>query len=181
MRLYPPAWLIARSVEAEGETLSGHPVRKGSMVFFSPFVSHRNPAYFPDPERFDPDRFTPEAVKARPRYAYFPFAGGPRQCIGDAFARMEAKIALAVLLSTVRPGPRSRSPHRPVALGDPASDPRGHDAGVCSQVAVVSPGSTARGNGSTARGEVNRAAPGSAAHRVLRVRPVFCARRLGDL
>ena len=99
MRLYPPAWLIARSVEAEGETLSGHPVRKGSMVFFSPFVSHRNPTYFPDPERFDPDRFTLEAVKARPRYAYFPFAGGPRQCIGDAFARMEAKIALAVLLS----------------------------------------------------------------------------------
>jgi len=68
-------------------------------VFFSPFVSHRNPAFFPDPERFDPERFSAEAGKSRPRYAYFPFSGGPRQCIGDAFAKMEAKILLAVLLS----------------------------------------------------------------------------------
>lgn len=98
MRLYPPAWLVARSVEEEDE-LSGFPIKKGAYVFFSPFVSHRNPAFFPDPERFDPERFSAEAVKSRPRYAYFPFSGGPRQCIGDAFAKMEAKILLAVLLS----------------------------------------------------------------------------------
>lgn len=112
MRLYPPAWLIARSVDEDDE-LSGFSVKKGSYVFFSPFVSHRNPKYFPDPERFDPDRFAPEAIKSRPRYAYFPFAGGPRQCIGETFAKMEAKILLAVLLSrfTLR-----IDPDHPIAL-----------------------------------------------------------------
>ncbi|MGB1699006.1 MAG: cytochrome P450, partial [Nannocystaceae bacterium] len=112
MRLYPPAWLIARSVDEDDE-LSGFPIRKGSYVFFSPFVSHRNPTYFPDPERFDPERFSPETIKSRPRYAYFPFAGGPRQCIGDAFAKMEAKILLAVLLSQFT---LEIDPDHPIAL-----------------------------------------------------------------
>lgn len=96
MRIYPPAWLIARSVERE-DVLCGHVVEAGSQVFYSPYVSHRDPRWWPDPERFDPERFAPEAVKGRPRYAYFPFSGGPRQCIGDNFAKMEGKIALAVL------------------------------------------------------------------------------------
>jgi len=97
MRIYPPVWLIARSVEEDDE-LCGCRVRAGSQVFYSPYLSHRDPRYWPDPERFDPERFDPALVKTRPRYAYFPFSGGPRQCIGDSFARMEAKFALAMLV-----------------------------------------------------------------------------------
>lgn len=71
-------------------------------MLLSPYVTHRHPGFWDNPEGFDPDRFLDEHVKARPRYAYFPFAGGPRQCIGNAFALMEATIIVAMVVQRYR-------------------------------------------------------------------------------
>ncbi|MFY0584100.1 cytochrome P450 [Cystobacter fuscus] len=96
LRLYPPAYALSRKV-VEDDTVCGYQVLGGSSVDMSPYVTHRLPEFWPDPERFEPDRFTPEKVAARPRYAYFPFLGGPRQCIGNNFALMEGTLILATL------------------------------------------------------------------------------------
>jgi cytochrome P450 len=101
MRLYPPAWVIGRRARAEVQ-LDGHRIPAGSIVVLSPFVTHRDPRWYPEPLRFDPDRFTAEASAERPRYAYFPFGGGPRVCIGEGFARAEARLVLATLAQRVR-------------------------------------------------------------------------------
>ncbi|MGH8723040.1 MAG: cytochrome P450, partial [Burkholderiales bacterium] len=96
MRLYPPVWVVDRNTIAE-DVIGGHRIRKGTLVMLSQYVTHRHPAFWPEPERFDPERFAPEAAKARPRYAYFPFIGGPRMCIGAQFAVTEAMLILACL------------------------------------------------------------------------------------
>ena len=101
LRLYPPAWLFARKA-IEADEIQGYRIPKGSTVFVCPYVTHRHPGFWENPEGFDPDRFLPAAVAARPRYAYFPFAGGPRQCIGNSFALMEATIILATTLQRYR-------------------------------------------------------------------------------
>ncbi|MGW6705284.1 cytochrome P450 [Streptomyces sp. NPDC054956] len=97
MRLYPAAPTIGRSSVAAAE-VDGHTIPAGADVILSPWVTHRHPRYWPDPERFDPDRFTPEAEAARPRYAWFPFGGGPRACIGQHFSMLESVVALAMIL-----------------------------------------------------------------------------------
>jgi cytochrome P450 len=96
MRLYPPAWAIGREPKEDFEAF-GYRVRGGhkSVVLMSPWITHRDARFFPDPERFDPDRWTPEAEAELPRYAYFPFGGGPRKCIGEGFAWMEGVVVLA--------------------------------------------------------------------------------------
>jgi cytochrome P450 len=94
MRLYPPAWAMGREAVADFE-LAPYRLPAGTTVLMSQFVTHRDARFFPDPERFDPERFTPEAKAARPRFSYFPFGMGPRQCIGEAFAWMEGILALA--------------------------------------------------------------------------------------
>lgn len=94
LRLYPPAWTIARQV-AEDTELHGYVIPKGSPIVMSQYVTHRHPDFWDDPERFDPGRFTPERVAQRPKFAYFPFGGGPRICIGNNFALMEAHLLLA--------------------------------------------------------------------------------------
>jgi cytochrome P450 len=109
MRLRPPVWLIARSV-TEDDVLAGTRVPGGTVVFFSPWVVHRNPRLWDDPLAFRPERFTAEACEGRHRYAYFPFSGGPRMCIGDAFARMEAKIILGTLARRFRVVPAGPAP-----------------------------------------------------------------------
>jgi cytochrome P450 len=96
MRLYPPAWIIARNAQRNFE-LRGYRIPKGTLVITCQYISHRDPRFFPDPERFDPERFTPEAIAARPRYAYYPFGGGSRVCIGEGFAMMEGTLLLATL------------------------------------------------------------------------------------
>jgi cytochrome P450 len=98
MRLYPPAWIIEREALAE-DRLGGYRVRRGSVVAMSPFMLHRNPRYWDRPHEFDPGRFSPARAAARPKYAYLPFGGGPRLCIGNAFAMMEAQIILAMVVS----------------------------------------------------------------------------------
>ncbi|WP_407836761.1 cytochrome P450 [Streptomyces sp. DSM 116496] len=97
MRLYPAAPVLGRRSVAAAE-VDGHTIPAGADVIVAPWVTHRHPGYWPDPERFDPDRFTSEAEAARPRYAWLPFGGGPRACIGQHFSMLESVIALAMLL-----------------------------------------------------------------------------------
>jgi cytochrome P450 len=96
LRLFPPAWMFARQAIADDEILGFH-VRAGSMLALSPYVTHRDPAFWEQPYRFDPDRFLPERKKQHHRYAYFPFGGGPRLCIGRDFALTEATLILAMI------------------------------------------------------------------------------------
>ncbi|MEL6181082.1 MAG: cytochrome P450, partial [Myxococcota bacterium] len=95
MRLYPPAWITGREVR-EDIHIGGVFISKGSQVIMSPWVVHRDPRFFPNPEAFDPDRWATD--RKLPRYAYFPFGGGPRVCIGNHFAMMEAILVMAVVM-----------------------------------------------------------------------------------
>ncbi|WP_328961186.1 cytochrome P450 [Streptomyces virginiae] len=97
MRLYPAAPVIGRKAVA-ATRIGEHTVPAGADVILAPWVTHRHPVYWPDPDRFDPERFTPEAEAGRPRYAWFPFGGGPRACIGQHFSMLESVIALAMIL-----------------------------------------------------------------------------------
>lgn len=101
LRLYPPAYAIARWAQQEDE-VGGYRVAAQSAVTLFPYVTHRHPEFWPDPDRFDPQRFTPERTADRPRYAYVPFGGGPRQCIGNTFALTEAHLILASLVQRYR-------------------------------------------------------------------------------
>src|SRR6185503_9220852 len=101
LRLYPPAWGFSRLALGDDQ-IGGYRVPKGSIVVVIPFVVHRRPKLWPDPERFDPDRFAPERESARPRFAYIPFGGGPRGCIGSQFAMMEAQLIAAAIAQRYR-------------------------------------------------------------------------------
>ncbi len=101
MRLFPPAFAFNREPLADDE-VGGHLIRAGSMVTISPYITHRNPRLWKDPLRFDPERFTPDRIKERHRFAYFPFGGGPRICIGNGFAMMEARLVLATIARAYR-------------------------------------------------------------------------------
>lgn len=97
MRLYPPAWIISRSVSGEDE-IAGFRIPAGSILFVSPYVLHRHPRLWEDPEGFDPRRFATQPARG----TYLPFGGGPRQCIGNGFALMEAQLVLSTILRRVR-------------------------------------------------------------------------------
>jgi cytochrome P450 len=97
LRLYPPVWTLARWVVAEDRLPSGLALHPPCEVHLSQYVSHRNPALFPDPERFDPGRWTREFEKALPAGVYYPFGAGSRNCIGEQFARTEAALVLAAV------------------------------------------------------------------------------------
>jgi cytochrome P450 len=101
LRLYPAAYLFAREAIVE-DVLDGYPIPANTLIFISPFVTHRDPKYWPDPERFDPDRFAPEQVAARPRHVYFPFGEGPHICLGNHFALMEMQLVLSMALQRFR-------------------------------------------------------------------------------
>jgi len=96
MRLYPPAWALQRTALVDSE-IGGYVIPRGSQVLMSQYVMHHDARYFPDPERFDPERWAPALRDARPQFSYFPFGGGLRRCIGDAFAMMEATLLLTQL------------------------------------------------------------------------------------
>ena len=96
LRLYPPAAVLEREVIAAFD-VGGYPVARGTEILVSPWVMHRDPRFFPDPFKFDPERWTAEAREARPKFSYFPFGGGPRVCIGEQYAWMEG----ALLISTI--------------------------------------------------------------------------------
>jgi cytochrome P450 len=102
MRLYPPAFIFSRKV-VEDDVICGFRIPGGTCVDISPYVTHRHPSAWEQPEEFLPERFAPETAAQRPRYAYFPFSGGPRQCIGNSFALMEAQLIVATVAQRFRP------------------------------------------------------------------------------
>jgi cytochrome P450 len=103
MRLYPPAWGIGRCALEEFE-LGGYRIPAGTNIFIMQWVTHRDARFFPDPERFDPERWRDDPIRRGriPRFAYFPFGGGPRVCIGAGFAMMEAALLLATIAQLYR-------------------------------------------------------------------------------
>jgi len=96
MRLYPPAWLVGYRAIDDYE-IDKYKLPGGTIFLMSQYVIHHDPRWFPDPSRFDPERWAPAAKLARPKFSYFPFGGGPRVCIGEPFAWMEATLILAAL------------------------------------------------------------------------------------
>jgi cytochrome P450 len=101
MRLYPPVWTISRAVKTP-DVVGTVPVHPGDTIMISPYAVHRNPKLWERPEAFMPERFAPAAADQRHRYAYLPFGGGPRVCLGNRFAMMEATIILAVMTRRFR-------------------------------------------------------------------------------
>lgn len=96
LRLFPPAWLITRRAVGD-DVVGGYSVPAGTLMIISPYTMHRREDLWPDPETFDPGRFDPESGKKRHRFAFIPFGGGPRLCIGNRFAMIEAKLILALV------------------------------------------------------------------------------------
>jgi cytochrome P450 len=101
MRLYPPAWGMAR-IAIEDAEIGGYPIPKGCGVSLAQWVVHRDPRWFDEPLQFRPERWEGDLAKRLPRFAYFPFGGGPRQCIGNNFAVMEAVLLLATIARKFR-------------------------------------------------------------------------------
>jgi len=101
MRLYPPAWGMARLVREEVE-VAGYKLVPGNGVACAQWVVHRDPRWFEEPGKFLPERWEGDLAKRSPRFAYFPFGGGPRQCIGNSFALMEATLILATVAQKFR-------------------------------------------------------------------------------
>jgi cytochrome P450 len=98
MRLYPPVYTLFREPKLDVK-LGGYRIPEGSALMISQWVVHRSERWYDDPDTFDPGRWTPERRSQRPRFAYFPFGGGPRHCIGKAFSLLEAKLILATVCS----------------------------------------------------------------------------------
>lgn len=101
MRLYPPAWGMPRET-IEADVINGYPVPAKATLITSQFIIHRHPDFWSEPDKFDPDRFLPGQAAERHRYAYFPFGGGPRICIGNHMAMLEGPMVLAALASRFR-------------------------------------------------------------------------------
>jgi len=114
LRLYPPTWLTARTPVAD-DSIAGYRIAANAMVLLSPYVTHRHPAVWEAPEAFDPDRFTRARAAARPPFAYFPFGGGPRRCIGAAFATTEMQLIVAAVVQRYRLALVRGASVRPVA------------------------------------------------------------------
>ncbi|GIY84152.1 cytochrome P450 4c3 [Caerostris darwini] len=125
-RLYPPGALFARKT-CEEISICGYTIPKRATVVVSPFLVHRDEDVFPDPEKFDPDRFLPENIPHIPDCAYIPFAAGPRNCIGHTFAEIEVKVLVCHILRKISPslsgldGPSAshRQNHSPVVSTRP--------------------------------------------------------------
>jgi cytochrome P450 len=115
LRLYPPVWAVERHAFGP-DVLGGYAIPAGAGIVTSPYLTHRHPGIWEQPLEFRPERFTPERVAERPPFAYFPFGGGPRQCIGNTFALVETQLVLAAIVQRFRldpaPGARVRAQAR---------------------------------------------------------------------
>lgn len=101
LRLYPPVYAVARDAREDDE-IGGYHIPAGSTIILSPYLTQRHPEFWPNPDEFDPDRFTPDRSAERPRFAWYPFLGGPHQCIGEEFAMMEVIFVFAMVAQAVR-------------------------------------------------------------------------------
>jgi cytochrome P450 len=101
LRLFPPVWIIPRDAIKDDE-IGGYPIRAGSTILLCPYLTHRHPEFWQNPEAFDPDRFLPAHSVGRPRHAYFPFGGGPRLCMGADMAIMETLLIMAMIVQKYR-------------------------------------------------------------------------------
>ncbi|GAA0905614.1 MULTISPECIES: cytochrome P450 [Streptomyces violaceusniger group] len=115
LRMHPPIWIFPRAA-VEADTLGGYGIEPGSSILLSPLVSHHNPRHWENPLAFDPYRFTPQAIKERPRMAYLPFGSGPRQCVGNFMALLELRIIVAMVNQRFR---ISRIPGTELRYGSP--------------------------------------------------------------
>lgn len=112
LRLYPAAYLFAREA-VQDDVLDGYPIPANTLIFITPYITHRDPTLWPDPEKFDPERFTPEQVANRPKQIYYPFGEGPHICIGNNFAMMEMQLILIMTLQRFR---LKLVPNHPIAF-----------------------------------------------------------------
>ncbi|TQM71737.1 cytochrome P450 [Actinomadura hallensis] len=112
LRLYPVGWQFPRVAVRSGN-IDGFPVKKGQTLLISPYLTHHLESVWDRPHEFDPDRFAPERASGRHRYAYFPFGGGPHQCVGNHLFHIEAQLIAASVLSRYRPEPVGPVPSRP--------------------------------------------------------------------
>lgn len=101
LRLYPPAWIITRKARG-ADDISGTTIRRNGLVVLSPYATQRDPRWWDDPDRFDPDRFTASRSAGRLKFAYFPFGGGPHQCIGNHFSMVEAALIMTAVVQRYR-------------------------------------------------------------------------------
>jgi cytochrome P450 len=101
MRVYPPVWVIPRDAIGD-DRIGGYRIPAGSTILLSPYLTHRHAEFWDNPEAFDPERFRPERAKGRPRHAYFPFGGGPRQCMGADMAMMETLLIMTMIVQRYR-------------------------------------------------------------------------------
>jgi cytochrome P450 len=101
MRLYPPVWALSRTA-VKADSIGGYHIAAGSEILIFPYVTHRHPKWWPEPESFCPERFAPENSASRPKYAYLPFGAGPRTCVGLNFAVTEILVVLTLLLQRFR-------------------------------------------------------------------------------
>jgi cytochrome P450 len=98
LRLFPTAWLDSRALQSdEKDEIDGHMIDKKTLIFYSPYVTHRLPELWENPDAFDPERFAPEPMAKLPQFIYIPFGGGPRQCIGNNLALIESQLILATV------------------------------------------------------------------------------------
>jgi cytochrome P450 len=119
LRMYPPTWTLVPRRAAQETMLGGYRIPRGTWTFISPYATHHDPRYFPEPDRFDPDRFSPEREQAS-QFAYIPFGGGPRICIGNHFTFTLLTMALATIAQrfriTLRDDPAAIVPDPSLAL-----------------------------------------------------------------
>ena len=113
MRLYPPTWIFVRLARNADRLPSGVEIPAGAKIYLSQYITHRHPRFFPNPERFTPERFSEEATRMLPPCVYFPFGAGVRLCIGEHIARLESACALAAIMQDVVLAPLTDQPIRP--------------------------------------------------------------------
>ncbi|MFF4410819.1 cytochrome P450 [Streptomyces sp. NPDC001404] len=137
LRMYAPVWCLTRATSTSTE-LAGHPLPSGSTLIYSPYLIHHQPAHYPDPKRFDPDRWLPGPLAQRPRHAYIPFAAGARKCIGDTFSLIDSTLTLASIAARwhIQPPNAPPSPAARITLAPKRLDLRMQlrIAGVCKGV-----------------------------------------------
>jgi len=115
LRLYPPVWLVPRTPKTDVE-LGGRRIPAGAQVFFSPYSLHRDPRWFPDPDRFDPGRWQRQTPRSLPRGAYLPFGLGSRNCVGSSFGFIELVIVMATVAGRWRLRPAPETSTKTIAL-----------------------------------------------------------------